>query len=82
MLSSTLRTARTVAVNVEILRAFVRSRELIARDSQLHAEIEALERRIDEKLAARDRVLREIMSVIRMLMEPVETTKRKIGFVH
>jgi ORF6N domain-containing protein len=82
MLSSVLRSARAVAVNIEIMRAFVRLRETIAGNRELREKIDALERRVDEKLAAQDHVIVEIMHAIRTLMSPPETTKRAIGFVH
>jgi hypothetical protein len=82
MLSSVLRSPRAVAVNIEIMRAFVRLRETIAGNRELREEIDALERRVDEKLAAQDHVIVEIMNAIRTLMTPPETKKRAIGFVH
>ncbi|HJT98003.1 MAG TPA: ORF6N domain-containing protein [Rhodanobacteraceae bacterium] len=81
MLSSVLRSARAVAVNIEIMRAFVRLRETIAGNRELREKIDALERRVDEKLSAQDHVIVEIMNAIRALMAPPETKKRAIGFV-
>jgi ATP-dependent Clp protease ATP-binding subunit ClpA len=69
-------------VNIEIMRAFVRLRETIAGNRELREKIDALERHVDEKLAAQDHVIVEIMNAIRTLMAPPETTKRAIGFVH
>ena len=82
MLSSVLRSSRAVAVNIEIMRAFVRLRETIAGNRELREKIDALERHVDQKLAAQDHVIVEIMQAIRTLMSPPETKKRAIGFVH
>jgi len=82
MLSSVLRSTRAVAVNIEIMRAFVRLRETIAGNRELREKIDALERHVDEKLAAQDHVIVEIMTAIRTLMATPETKKRAIGFVH
>jgi hypothetical protein len=83
MLSSVLRSTRAIAVNIEIMRAFVRLRETITGNRELREKIDALERHVDEKLAAQDHVIVEIMNAIRTLMSPPpETKKRAIGFVH
>ena len=66
MLSSVLRSKRAVQVNVEIMRAFVRLRRLIAS----HAD---LRRKLDEKF-------RIVFEAIRQLMAPPERSRRQIGF--
>ena len=64
------------------MRAFVRLRETIAGNRELREKIDALERHVDEKLAAQDHVIVEIMNAIRTLMSPPETKKRAIAIVH
>ena len=52
MLSSVLNSRRAVAVNIEIMRAFVRLREAIARHHELGEKIDALERHVERRLPA------------------------------
>ena len=78
MLSSVLNSPRAIAVNIEIVRAFVRLRELIASNKELAAKLDQLER----KLGTHDQVIAEIMHAIRQLMTPIDPPKkRKIGFL-
>ena len=74
MLSSVLRSERAVQVNIEIMRAFVRLRELIATHKDLARKLEALEKRYDAQF-------RVVFDAIRELMAPPEPKKRKIGFL-
>jgi hypothetical protein len=77
MLSSVLNSPRAIAVNIEIMRAFVRFRELIASNKELAAKLDQLEK----KLGTHDQAITGIMQAIRQLMTPPETKKRPIGFV-
>lgn len=74
MLSSVLRSSRAVQVNVAIMRAFVRMREMMASNSELN-------RRLDELEARYDGQFREVFLAIRDLMEERGgSARRKIGF--
>jgi hypothetical protein len=77
MLSSVLNSPRAIAVNIEIMRAFVRFRELIASNKELAAKLDQLEK----KFGTHDQAITGIMQAIRQLMTPPETKKRPIGFV-
>ena len=78
MLSSVLNSARAIAVNIEIMRAFVRLRELIGSNKELAAKFDQL----DKKLSTHDQAITDIMIAIRELMVPtVHTKKRRIGFI-
>jgi len=72
MLSSVLRSKRAVQVNIEIMRAFVRLREILATHKDLARKLEALEKRYDSQF-------RVVFDAIRQLMTPPESKKRKIG---
>ena len=74
MLSSVLRSERAVQVNIEIMRAFVRLRELVATHKDLARKLEALEKRYDAQFKV-------VFDAIRQLMRPPEPKKRKIGFL-
>jgi hypothetical protein len=74
MLSSVLRSKRAVHVNIEIMRAFVRLREILASHKDLAKKLEVLEKKYDAQFKV-------VFDAIRQLMTPPEATKRKIGFL-
>lgn len=81
MLSSVLNSPRAIAVNIEIMRAFVRLREAIADNRELARKFDALERRVSRKLESHDQAIDGILKAIRELMTPPpEPPKRPIGF--
>ena len=47
MLSSVLHSDRAIAVNIEIMRAFVRLRQLLASNAELARKLDALEKKYD-----------------------------------
>ncbi|MFN2399707.1 MAG: ORF6N domain-containing protein [Gemmatimonadaceae bacterium] len=74
MLSSVLRSRRAVAVNIEIMRAFVRLRGFLASHAELGRKLQELERRYDDQF-------RVVFDAIRQMMEPFEEFPlNKIGF--
>ena len=82
MLSSVLNSPRAIAVNIEIMRAFVRLREMIASNKELARRLDELEAKIERKLCAHDQAIAGILDAIRALMHsPEPTKKRQIGFV-
>ena len=80
MLSSVLGSERAIAVNIEIMRAFVRLRGLLVSNKELARRFEQLEARLDKKLADHDDDIAAILSVIRQLMNPPAPKRRGIGF--
>ena len=78
MLSSVLNAPRAIAVNIEIMRAFVRLREWLASNKELASKLEELER----KLQDHDQAIVDILNAIRELMTPPDPApKRRIGFI-
>ena len=75
MLSSVLRSPRAVAVNIEIMRAFVRMRALIESNKVLAKKITALENKYDKQFATVFQAIYELMD------NSEKKPKRKIGFV-
>ena len=73
MLSSVLRSARAVEVNIAIMRTFVQLRRLMDTNRDLARKIEALEKKYDEKFAV-------VFEAIKQLITPPEPPKRRIGF--
>lgn len=89
MLSSVLGSAQAIAVNIEIMRAFVRLREVIVSNKELAQRLDELENKADlmsvqhDTFAHNTRVqLKQVFDAIRELMTPIEPPrKRPIGFV-
>jgi hypothetical protein len=73
MLSSVLRSKRAVQVNIAIMRAFVKLREMLASNHELS-------RRLDEMEKKYDRQFKVVFDAIRELMRPPDKPHRKIGF--
>ena len=73
MLSSVLRSERAVRVNIEIMRAFVRLRQLLATHADLARQLDALEKKYDAQFQI-------VFEAIRQLMKPSEPPPKQIGF--
>jgi hypothetical protein len=80
MLSSVLGSNRAIAVNIQIMRAFVRMRELLISNRELAEKLDQLEARLEKKLASHDGAIAAILSAIRELMNPTPPRRRGIGF--
>jgi len=76
MLSSVLNSETAIKVNIEIMRAFVRLRRMLASHADLARKLEALEKKYDAQFKI-------VFDAIRQLMAPSEPQppKRRIGFV-
>ena len=73
MLSSVLRSPRAVQVNIEIMRAFVRLRQMLQQNADLARKLAALEKKYDSQFKV-------VFDAIRELMAPPVKPKRRIGF--
>jgi hypothetical protein len=73
MLSSVLRSARAVHVNIAIMRTFVRLREMLLSNADLARKLNALEKKYDAQFKV-------VFDAIRELMTPPEPPRRQIGF--
>ena len=73
MLSTVLRSQQAVHVNIEIMRAFVRLRQMLQANVDLARKLEALEKKYDAQFKV-------VFDAIRGLMEPPAKTNRRIGF--
>jgi phage regulator Rha-like protein len=76
MLSSVLRSKRAIQVNIEIMRAFVRLRQMLASNKELAKRLDELEKKYDAQFKV-------VFDAIRQLMAPQEPapSKRRIGFL-
>jgi len=73
MLSSVLKSPRAVCVNIEIMRAFVRLRQLLSTHSDLARKLAAIEKKYDHQFKV-------VFDAIREMMNPPVPKKRPIGF--
>lgn len=80
MLSSVLRSERAIAVNIQIMRAFVRIRELIHSNRELARQLKELDARLKKKLTVHDEAIVAILAAIRQLLKPAVPKRRPIGF--
>ncbi len=74
MLSSVLNSEKAIQVNIAIMRAFLKLREILASHQDLARRLQELERKYDSQFAT-------VFEAIRELMAPSEPPPRRIGFV-
>jgi hypothetical protein len=68
MLSSVLNSERAIAINIEVMRAFVKLHDLLSSNRELARRFAQLETRLDKKLTEHDEAIAAILSAIRQLM--------------
>jgi len=73
MLSSVLRSERAIAVNIAIMRTFVKLREMLASQKDLVRRLDVLEQKYDKHFQV-------VFDTIRQLMTPPLKPKHKLGF--
>ncbi len=73
MLSSVLKSQRAVKVNIQIMRTFVRLRQMLASNETLIERLDELEENYDAKF-------RIVFRAIRQLMNPRAVKRKPIGF--
>ena len=73
MLSSVLRSQSAIQVNIEVMRAFIRLRQMLASHADLARKLDALEKKYDAQF-------KEVFQAIRQLMAPPEPKRRPLGF--
>ncbi|HMJ56327.1 MAG TPA: ORF6N domain-containing protein [Polyangiaceae bacterium] len=73
MLAAVLQSLRAVQVSIEVVRAFVRLRAMLAGNTELARKLTALEKRYDAQFKV-------VFDAIRELMAPSPKARRRIGF--
>ena len=73
MLSSVLNSERAILVNIQIIRTFIRLRQMLGGHKDLQKKIDAMEAKYDEQFQV-------VFEAIRQLLTEDEKPKRKIGF--
>jgi len=76
MLSSVLRSREAVQVNIVIMRAFIRVREMAITQFRLARELEKLRDRVD----VHDASINAVMDVLGQLLNPQPKESKRIGF--
>ena len=74
MLSTVLNSERAILVNIEIMRTFVRLRQMLASNTQLARKLADLEKKYDAQFKV-------VFDAIRQLMTLPQPKNRKIGFL-
>ncbi len=75
MLSSVLKSKRAVQANIEIIRTFVRLREILSTNKELSARLKELEQTYDQQFKV-------VFDAIRQILSVSETSKKNpMGFV-
>jgi ORF6N domain-containing protein len=80
MLSGVLRSDRAIAVNIEIMRAFVELRRVAGSFQALEERLDQMELDIGARLSEHDEQLRQIFEALRQLIAPPPSSKRPVGF--
>ncbi len=73
MLSGVLKSPRAIRVNIEIMRAFVRLRQMLASNAELAHKLDELEKKYDQQFKI-------VFDAIRQLMIPLPAKAKPIGF--
>ena len=73
MLSSVLNSGRAIQVNILIMRAFTKLREMLSTHEDLKKKIDDMEKKYDQQFQI-------VFDAIKQLLETEETPKKKIGF--
>src|ERR1700686_422842 len=76
MAATVLNSKRAIEMSIFVVRAFVRMREMLAKNRQLAAKINELDRRLE----THDTAIQDIIEAIKELMVPEGPSKRRIGF--
>jgi len=76
MLATVLHSERAIQVNIAIIRAFVKLREILSTHTELALKLNLLE----EKFEKHGQAIQAIFETIRQLIAPPEKPKRPIGF--
>ena len=73
MLSSVLKSKTAIQVNIQIMRAFIKMRQMLSSHEKLYRKVETMEKKYDAQFKI-------VFEAIKQLLKPPEKPKRKIGF--
>ena len=75
MLATILNSPIAVQASIQVVRAFVRLRQMLASNADLARKLDTLERKYDAQFKV-------VFDAIRQLMTPPEPKRQQIGFIH
>ncbi|HHT9114448.1 MAG: ORF6N domain-containing protein [Planctomycetes bacterium] len=75
MLATILNSPVAVQASIQVVRAFVRLRQMLASNADLARKLDTLERKYDAQFKV-------VFEAIRQLMTPPEPKRQQIGFIH
>ncbi len=73
MLSSVLKSERAIQVNIQIVRTFIKLREMLSNYKEVREKIESMEKKYDKHFKI-------VFDTLKQLLVEEEKPKRKIGF--
>jgi len=73
MLSSVLKSERAIQVNIQIVRTFIKLREMLSNYKEVREKIESMEKKYDQRFKI-------VFDTLKQLLREEEKPKRKIGF--
>ncbi len=76
MLSSVLNSETAIQVNIQIIRVFIKMKQLLLDNKELYLKIE----RIENKLTAHDEDIQNIFVILKKLLQPPPIKRKAIGF--
>ena len=80
MAASILNSPKAVEMSVEVVRAFIRLRQILASNRHLAARVDDLERKMSQSNATHSKNIVSLFDAVRSLMAAPEKPKRQIGF--
>ena len=80
MLSSVLKSERAIQVNIAIMRAFVKMKQVLYTHKELALQFKLLKERVGKRLDKHDAAIADIFEVIRRMLVFESKPKPKIGF--
>ena len=76
MISSVLNSDTAIQVNIQIIRVFIKMKQLLLNNKELYLKI----KRIENKLTVHDEDIQNIFVILRKLLQPPTTKRKTIGF--
>ena len=73
MLANVFKSDAAVSVSIQVVRAFIRFRQIMVSNAELSKKLDALEKKYDVQFKA-------VFDAIRKMMVPLEKKQRRIGF--
>ena len=80
--ANVLNSPQAIEMGIFVVRSFIRLRELLLSHQELAQRLTEVEERLERKLDTHDQAIAGLINTLRQLMNPPESKKRPIGFIH